>query len=65
LASWRSTAAEHGVPAYVILHALVQKKPQRPADLADVFGLGETKRERYGDALLTLVRGWSVEYGEA
>jgi ATP-dependent DNA helicase RecQ len=71
LRAWRrATAAEHSVPAYVILHdaslnALVQKKPQRPADLADVFGLGETKRERYGDALLTLVRGWSVEYGEA
>jgi ATP-dependent DNA helicase RecQ len=71
LRAWRrTTAAEHSVPAYVILHdaslnALVQKKPQRPADLADVFGLGETKRERYGDALLTLVRGWSVEYGEA
>ena len=66
----RATAAEQGVPAYVILHdaslnAIVQKKPQRKADLRDVFGLGETKRERYGEALLTLVRGWSVEYGEA
>ncbi|MGH8540861.1 MAG: RecQ family ATP-dependent DNA helicase, partial [Stenotrophobium sp.] len=66
----RDTALEHGVPAYVILHdaslhALVQKKPQHPADLANVLGLGEIKRERYGEALLTLVRGWSLEYGEA
>ncbi|MGH8541838.1 MAG: RQC domain-containing protein, partial [Stenotrophobium sp.] len=66
----RDTALEHGVPAYVILHdaslhALVQKKPQRTADLANVLGLGEIKRERYGEALLTLVRGWSLEYGVA
>ncbi|TXH02585.1 MAG: DNA helicase RecQ [Nevskiaceae bacterium] len=71
LRAWRrATAAEHGVPAYVILHdaslnALVQKKPQRSADLHGVLGLGETKRERYGEALLNLVREWSLERGEA
>ncbi|MGH8461655.1 MAG: DNA helicase RecQ [Stenotrophobium sp.] len=71
LRAWRrDTALEHGVPAYVILHdaslhALVQKKPQHESDLRDVFGLGETKRERYGEALLTLVGVWSLEYGEA
>lgn len=71
LRAWRrDTALEHGVPAYVILHdaslnALVQKKPQRAADLREVFGLGETKRERYGQALLTLIGVWSLEYGEA
>jgi ATP-dependent DNA helicase RecQ len=70
LRAWRrATAAEHGVPAYVILHdaslnALVQKKPQRDADLHGVLGLGEIKRSRYGEALLTLVRGWSLEHGE-
>jgi hypothetical protein len=30
-----------------------------------LFGLAETKRQRYGEALLTLVRGWSVEYDDA
>jgi ATP-dependent DNA helicase RecQ len=71
LRAWRrATAAEHGVPAYVILHdaslnAIVKRKPQRDADLHDVLGLGEIKRERYGEAVLTLVRNWSVESGEA
>jgi ATP-dependent DNA helicase RecQ len=71
LRAWRrDTALEHGVPAYVILHdaslnALVQKKPQRATDLREVFGLGETKRERYGQALLDLIGLWSLEYGEA
>jgi ATP-dependent DNA helicase RecQ len=71
LRAWRrATAAEHGVPAYVILHdaslnAVVQKKPQRDAELNGILGLGETKRERYGDALLTLVRQWSMDTGEA
>ncbi|MGH8506856.1 MAG: DNA helicase RecQ [Stenotrophobium sp.] len=71
LRAWRrNTALEHGVPAYVILHdaslnALVQKKPQRATDLREVFGLGETKRERYGQALLDLIGLWSLEYGEA
>ncbi len=71
LRAWRrATAAEHGVPAYVILHdaslnAVVQKKPQRSNDLHGILGLGETKRERYGEALLTLVREWAMDSGEA
>ncbi len=71
LRAWRrATAAEHGVPAYVILHdaslnAVVQKRPQRSADLHGILGLGETKRERYGEALLTLVREWAMDSGEA
>ena len=71
LRAWRrATAAEHGVPAYVILHdaslnAVVQKKPQRDSELNGILGLGETKRARYGAALLTLVREWAMESGEA
>ena len=71
LRAWRrATSAEHGVPAYVILHdaslnAIVQKKPQRSADLHGILGLGETKRERYGEALLTVVREWALDSGEA
>ncbi len=37
----------------------------RPSALPAVLGLGETKRQRYGDALLALVRQWSLESGEA
>ena len=71
LRAWRrASAAEHGVPAYVILHdaslnAVVQKKPQRSVDLHGILGLGETKRERYGEALLNVVREWAMESGEA
>lgn len=71
LRAWRrATSAEHGVPAYVILHdaslnAIVQKKPQRNADLHGILGLGETKRDRYGEALLTVIREWALDSGEA
>ncbi|RAU21880.1 DNA helicase RecQ [Paramagnetospirillum kuznetsovii] len=53
-------AKAQGVPPYVILHdatliEVARQRPRRAKDLADIAGLGETKRERYGDVLLAAV----------
>ncbi|MDD5249403.1 MAG: DNA helicase RecQ [Rhodocyclaceae bacterium] len=62
LRQWRGQAArEQGVPAYVILHdrtlhELAARRPQTGAELLDVAGIGQAKAERYGAALLELLR---------
>jgi ATP-dependent DNA helicase RecQ len=62
LRNWRSTVArEHGVPAYVILHdatleGIVAARPQSLDQLRSVSGIGDKKLERYGDALIQIVR---------
>ena len=54
------TAAAAEVPAYVVLadktlRALAASRPSAAADLAAVPGIGPTKLERYGPALLELM----------
>jgi ATP-dependent DNA helicase RecQ len=67
LRAWRrKVAEEHGVPPYVVFHdstlrALAALKPGDEAALADVPGIGETKRARYGAALLALIAAEEVE----
>lgn len=62
LKAWRlEQAREQSVPAYVILHdrTLAEIAASRPTDidaLAAISGIGAKKLERYGDALLELVR---------
>ena len=56
-------AKAQGVPPYVILHDatlidIARKRPDRAEDLAGIAGLGESKRERYGDILLAAVAGF-------
>jgi ATP-dependent DNA helicase RecQ len=63
LKAWRlDQAREQGVPAFVILHdstlvALAAARPQNRGALAMIAGMGEKKIERYGAALLELLRG--------
>jgi ATP-dependent DNA helicase RecQ len=63
LRAWRGeTAKAHGVPAYVILHdatllELVRERPQTPAALRHIPGIGAHKLENYGEALLELLAG--------
>lgn len=50
-------AKEQGVPAYVIFHdstlrELAARRPKTDSELAQVTGMGERKRERYGVQLL-------------
>jgi ATP-dependent DNA helicase RecQ len=62
LKTWRlAETRAQGVPAYVILHdsALAEIARRRPSDLrslADIAGIGAKKLERYGPALVGIVR---------
>jgi ATP-dependent DNA helicase RecQ len=62
LRRWRKQVAdEHNVPAYAVfsdrtLRQLIEDKPATRKELARVYGLGELKLARYGDALLQLLR---------
>jgi ATP-dependent DNA helicase RecQ len=62
LKEWRREQARHqGVPPYVVFHdrTLVEVAARRPTDLeslAQVSGIGAAKLERYGEAVLAVVR---------
>ncbi|QVL54160.1 MAG: DNA helicase RecQ [Cyanobium sp. M30B3] len=62
LKEWRREQARHqGVPPYVVFHdrTLVEVAARRPTDLeslAQVNGIGAAKLERYGEAVLAVVR---------
>ncbi|MGL6135016.1 MAG: HRDC domain-containing protein, partial [Prochlorococcaceae cyanobacterium] len=62
LKSWRrEQAQQQGVPPYVVFHdrTLLELAERRPADLeelATVSGIGSAKLERYGEALLEVLR---------
>jgi ATP-dependent DNA helicase RecQ len=60
LREWRlATARDHGVPAYVVFHdatlaAIAAARPRTLDDLRGITGIGATKLERYGPALLAI-----------
>ena len=62
LRTWRSgVAKEHGVPAYVVfpdatLQAIALARPRNLDQLRGISGVGDKKRDAYGDALLDLIR---------
>jgi ATP-dependent DNA helicase RecQ len=62
LREWRrNIAREHAVPAYTVLHdsslrEIAQRLPDSTALLGQVTGIGATKLERYGEAIVQLVR---------
>ncbi|WP_378144912.1 DNA helicase RecQ [Cnuibacter sp. UC19_7] len=61
LRAWRAaTAREQGVPAYVVFHdatlaTLAQLRPASVSDLVGVSGIGDRKRESYGEGLVAVV----------
>jgi ATP-dependent DNA helicase RecQ len=55
-------AREQGVPAYVIFHdatlrAMAERDPRTRDALASITGVGASKLERYGAAVLSVLRG--------
>jgi ATP-dependent DNA helicase RecQ len=62
LRTWRSgVAKEHGVPAYVVfpdatLQAIALARPSNLDQLRGISGVGDKKRDAYGEALLELIR---------
>ncbi|HEY6592838.1 MAG TPA: ATP-dependent DNA helicase UvrD2 [Asanoa sp.] len=67
LREWRSRTASTGkVPAYVVftdatLVALAERRPSRREDLIAIAGIGPRKLGLYGDAVLALIAGSSVD----
>src|SRR5581483_2619634 len=63
LRAWRSAQAKaQAVPAYVILHdatlsAIAAAQPRDLGALSTITGIGAKKLDRYGQALLEVVRG--------
>ena len=63
LREWRATTArEQDVPAYVIFHdatlrAIAELAPHDLDALSTIAGIGSSKLERYGDAVLNLLEG--------
>jgi DNA helicase II / ATP-dependent DNA helicase PcrA len=61
LREWRGeTARAESVPAYVVftdltLQAIAEVQPTSPDQLLRINGIGQTKREKYGDAVLELL----------
>jgi ATP-dependent DNA helicase RecQ len=61
LRTWRrEVSKQHGVPAYTVFHdstlrELASARPQSLTQLRAISGIGATKLERYGDALLTIL----------
>jgi ATP-dependent DNA helicase RecQ len=66
LRAWRlGIAREHGVPAFVVFHdstleTIAALRPGTREALRGVSGVGEKKLERYGEALLEVVRSHSI-----
>ena len=62
LRAWRrDVAREHGVPAYVVFHeatleGIAALRPRTLDELRAISGVGEKRLERYGNALLEIVR---------
>jgi len=63
LKAWRlDRARTDAVPAFVVfsdatLIAIAEARPATPRALADISGVGPTKLQRYGDAVLAIVNG--------
>ncbi|UOW01428.1 DNA helicase RecQ [Agrococcus sp. SCSIO52902] len=61
LRAWRATTAkEQAVPAYVVfndrtLAAIAERRPTSLVELSTVSGVGESKLERYGEAVLEVL----------
>jgi ATP-dependent DNA helicase RecQ len=61
LKAWRGEVARsHNLPAYVIFHdatlqAIAQTGPTTEAELLDISGIGQQKRQAYGAEVLRIV----------
>lgn len=61
LRAWRAEAArEQGVPAYIVfgdatLRALAEQRPASVSALSGISGIGEKKRDAYGEAVIEVI----------
>ena len=62
----RDLALEAGVPPYVIFHdstlrEMAHKRPRSLANLSHIAGIGERKREAYGQAFLAVIAAFEKD----
>ena len=69
LREWRKeAAAREAVPVFAVLTneqlaRIAQQRPQSPAGLQEIDGIGEAKTTRYGEAVLAIVGGADAVVG--
>lgn len=64
----KEIAAEGGVPAYIVfgdrsLRDMARIRPSTPAGFLTVTGVGEAKKDRYGDRFLELIKDYCASHG--
>ncbi len=64
----RKIAAESSVPAYIVfgdrnLRDMARLRPATPAGFLGVSGVGEAKKDRYGDRFLELIKDYCASHG--
>lgn len=64
----REIAQEENVPPYVIFHdstlrEMACRLPGRTEDLLQIPGIGERKKEHYGDRFITVIVQYAIEHG--
>lgn len=65
-----SLAQQEGLPPYCIFHnrtlkEMCEKLPENEEEMLDVFGIGEGRLTKYGEAFLSLIRDYKKEKGIA
>lgn len=71
LKEWRTfQAKQQSVPAYCVftdatLVAIAEARPQSPADLIKISGLGSAKASKYGDNVLAILAANAGQTGDA
>ena len=64
LRQWRrECATENAIAAYNVfpdatLIQIAKRKPEKPADLVGISGIGEKRIERYGEAVCHIISRW-------
>ena len=64
----REIAREESVPAYIVfgdrsLRDMARLRPSTPAGFLGVSGVGEAKKDRYGDRFLELIKDYCASHG--
>jgi ATP-dependent DNA helicase RecQ len=69
LRSWRAQVArERAVPAYTVFHdstlrEIASRRPRSPAELVGITGIGAAKLERFGAAIIDVLRSAAAGHG--
>ena len=65
----KELVSKDGVPPFVVftdeqLSLIVKQKPENLSNLTAIQGIGQSKAEKYGEAVLKILKGQNETYGE-